>query len=139
MVSSNIRYKSKNERSIVYLVQIRESDNNRKDHEVVKQYTNLKPFNMEQSLNSLVINNSRWGNGMNTLIMSVAKNLNTIKKEQLFDLLHSAACALKKLHDEDIVHGDIKPQHLLIKDGDVVLIDFEFCTILGSTKGFHPP
>lgn len=61
--------------------------------------------------------------------------------EELRDtVIPQAACALRLLHDEGIVHRDVKPKNLYLLEGEVVLGDFGISSVLeegrdtGATK-----
>lgn len=61
--------------------------------------------------------------------------------EELRDtIIPQAACALHLLHDEGIVHRDVKPKNLYLLEGNVVLGDFGISSVLeegrdtGATK-----
>lgn len=61
--------------------------------------------------------------------------------EELRDtVIPQAACALHLLHDEGIVHRDVKPKNLYLLEGEVVLGDFGISSVLeegrdtGATK-----
>ena len=49
---------------------------------------------------------------------------------QLVNILHS-------VHDNSVIHRDIKPQNIMIKNGDLYLIDFGFATFYIDTDGEH--
>ncbi len=64
-------------------------------------------------------------------------------------VIRSVCCALKILHDRNLVHRDIKPENVVIgKDGRVVLIDFNAArkvktakkdTVVMGTVGYASP
>ncbi len=73
-------------------------------------------------------------------------------EEEISDIAVKLAAAMKKLHDMDnpIIHRDIKPQNIIVKnDGSVVLIDLGISriykeeesgdTVLAGTQVFAPP
>jgi len=49
---------------------------------------------------------------------------------QLVNILHS-------VHDNSVIHRDIKPQNIMIKNGDLYLIDFGFSTFYIDADGEH--
>lgn len=49
---------------------------------------------------------------------------------QLVNILHS-------VHDNSVIHRDIKPQNIMIKNGDLYLIDFGFATFYIDSGGEH--
>lgn len=49
---------------------------------------------------------------------------------QLINILHS-------VHDNSVIHRDIKPQNIMIKNGDLYLIDFGFSTFYIDNDGEH--
>lgn len=59
--------------------------------------------------------------------------------------LPSLADAVQSLHELGVVHGDIKPENAILRDGRVVLVDFEHAFRTGSplrrggTPGYVPP
>ena len=57
-----------------------------------------------------------------TLEDLVKKNLN---QQQILDIAKDLASAVKEVHDNNIIHGDIKPQNIMLsEEGRVVLMDF---------------
>jgi serine/threonine protein kinase len=48
------------------------------------------------------------------------------------NLLFDMAAAMKYLHDNDRVHGDIKPDNIGMDGGDYVLLDFGICRPIGE-------
>ena len=142
----NYRFKqlSKNERSSVFMAQIK-TDEGWINHEFIKQYRENYAYVMELKWNTLVKNRSiDFYTNTHTLVMSIAHSCNIKDKTDLLTWLQSTALALEPIHKANRVHGDIKPQHILMKDDRICLIDFEFSVnkgdpINGCTKGFHPP
>jgi len=63
-------------------------------------------------------------------IFSSYKNSNTIiEEDKLKEMLRQALVGLKCMHEQNMVHLDIKPDNLLIKDGDVKVADLGLCRI----------
>uniref|UniRef100_A0A6C0I4D0 non-specific serine/threonine protein kinase n=1 Tax=viral metagenome TaxID=1070528 RepID=A0A6C0I4D0_9ZZZZ len=48
------------------------------------------------------------------------------------DIMVACICALEVVHNLEILHCDIKPQNIMIKDGEVFLIDFGLATFNSS-------
>lgn len=64
---------------------------------------------------------------------------NRISLEDIFSMFLEMANALKIMHDEGIIHGDIKPENIVIGEKDnrkyFFLIDFGIATRVGATIG----
>ncbi|KAF5328463.1 hypothetical protein D9758_017015 [Tetrapyrgos nigripes] len=62
----------------------------------------------------------------------------TPSQEDMYTLVHDIASGLKYLHDENVIHGDLKPDNVLITDHfRACLCDFGQSR-LASTRGFQP-
>lgn len=71
-----------------------------------------------------------------TLLTVLEKN--QIEEEQLKIILYSLVCALKVLHQSNIVHRDIKPANILVDTKGVALCDFGLArTLPESCNGKH--
>jgi len=78
--------------------------------------------------------------GMPYLIMpfcsqgSVFKRIGKMSEEEIWKLIHDVAAGLAYLHENDIIHQDIKPDNILIDDnGNYVITDFGISTKARST------
>ncbi|XP_053185733.1 serine/threonine-protein kinase Nek1-like [Scomber japonicus] len=54
-------------------------------------------------------------------------------EEQILDWFVQICLALKHIHDRNILHRDIKPQNIFLKDGTIQLGDFGIARVLNST------
>ena len=81
---------------------------------------------------------------------SLGGMLESLKPEQTERYFVQITCALRYLHDHDIVHGDVKPGNILVDVSDnAILADFGHSKILtggqevgsswGGTRGFLGP
>ena len=76
------------------------------------------------------------------LVESYVQGTALSKTENLTDheitgIFIKAAKILKRYHDIGIVHCDIKPEHILIHDGEVFLIDFGACHFMDRPANHH--
>ena len=61
---------------------------------------------------------------------------NPLTDLQVWDVTRQIMKGLKYLHDNDIVHGDIKPQNLLVdKDFVIKIADFGISKMIESSEG----
>jgi len=49
---------------------------------------------------------------------------------------HDAAMGLLSLHDHDVIHGDIRPENILLNEGRCYLVDFGISKLLDSSSSF---
>ena len=78
--------------------------------------------------------------GMPYLIMSycskgsLSKQIGKLSEQELWHVIHDVAAGLAYLHQNDIVHQDIKPDNILIDEqGNYVITDFGISTKARST------
>lgn len=72
---------------------------------------------------------------------------NLIYEKRARSWLKEIAEILKRMHGADIVHGDINPFNIMLRNGNLVLIDFGIATVEGSglngkrlgTPGYRAP
>ena len=65
---------------------------------------------------------------------SCLKKVGKMKEEELWQLIHDVASGLAYLHDQDIIHQDIKPDNILIDNkGNYVITDFGISVQTRST------
>ena len=79
------------------------------------------------------------------------QNMSPLNRGPLWKWFHDLASALQYLHDNDIVHGDIKPKNILVSGNEVYICDFgsaryakdisngENGSILGITPKYSAP
>lgn len=75
-----------------------------------------------------------------------ARGKAALKKENEFaSLVYQIACGLEQMHNEDIVHRDVKPENIVAENGRYALIDFGFSkksnavTDVEGSATFLPP
>ena len=64
------------------------------------------------------------------------KNLSVSK---INSIIYQLVTILKSIHDNGVIHRDIKPQNIMVKSGELYLIDFGFSTIFIDEDGEHVP
>ncbi|KAF5351311.1 hypothetical protein D9758_008060 [Tetrapyrgos nigripes] len=75
---------------------------------------------------------------MNNRSLSIMLKDRTPSQEDMYTLVHDIASGLKYLHDENVIHGDLKPDNVLITNHSrACLCDFGQSR-LASTRGFQP-
>mmetsp|Transcript_7343 Transcript_7343/g.21671 ORF Transcript_7343/g.21671 Transcript_7343/m.21671 type:complete len:426 (-) Transcript_7343:429-1706(-) len=63
------------------------------------------------------------------------KIINPLTDEQVWDICRQVLRGLKYLHNQDIVHGDIKPQNILVSgDGLVKIADFGIAKMMSRSS-----
>ena len=81
---------------------------------------------------------------------SLGRMLDSLTIEQTERYFVQITCALRYLHDNDIVHGDVKPGNILVDAADnAILADFGHAQLMkggqevgsrwGGTRGFQAP
>ena len=65
---------------------------------------------------------------------SIVKRVGKMSEEEIWKLIHDVASGLAYLHQNDIVHQDIKPDNILVDDnGNYLITDFGISTKARST------
>ena len=54
----------------------------------------------------------------------------SIEERQLVIILWQIAEGLKYMHNKNLGHRDIDPKNIMIKDGEIKIVDFGFSTLL---------
>ncbi len=67
----------------------------------------------------------------------IAKGNLSVSK--ISSIIHQLVTILKSIHDNGVIHRDIKPQNIMVKSGELYLIDFGFSTIFIDEDGEHVP
>ncbi|MDC1151814.1 protein kinase [Pelagibacteraceae bacterium] len=58
---------------------------------------------------------------------------------KISSIIYQLVTILKSVHDNSVIHRDIKPQNIMVKSGELYLIDFGFSTIFIDEDGEHVP
>lgn len=67
------------------------------------------------------------------MVSLLAEDLQEISGETLaFRWLQQASEALRVLHDNGLVHGDVSPHNMIVSDADLVLTDYDCVTRVGD-------
>jgi len=71
--------------------------------------------------------------GWSVVIMEYIEGdlLSALEGDLYNQAVHQAKAAIRKMHAKSIVHGDLRPNNIIYKDGTVYLIDFERAGSLG--------
>lgn len=80
----------------------------------------------------------------NALGTSLMKNIDTLDMRTLVRHARRLTDGLEQIHARGYVHGDVKPQHLVVKSDRVILIDYGLCgkinePVKGWTEDFACP
>ena len=67
----------------------------------------------------------------------IAKGNLSVSK--IHSIIYQLVTILKSIHDNGVIHRDIKPQNIMVKSGELYLIDFGFSTIFIDEDGEHVP
>lgn len=67
----------------------------------------------------------------------IAKGNLSVSK--IHSIIYQLVTILKSIHDNGVIHRDIKPQNIMVKAGELYLIDFGFSTIFIDEDGEHVP
>ena len=62
---------------------------------------------------------------------------NDISSSKIKSIIYQLINILHSVHDNCVIHRDIKPQNIMIKNGDLYLIDFGFSTFYIDDNGEH--
>lgn len=54
-------------------------------------------------------------------------------------IIYQLVTILKSIHDNGVIHRDIKPQNIMVKSGELYLIDFGFSIFFIDENGDHIP
>lgn len=57
----------------------------------------------------------------------ITNNTTKIKRKRIFSLLHDILNGIEYIHSNGYVHGDLKMENILLKNGNVKLCDFATC------------
>lgn len=65
----------------------------------------------------------------------IAKEKLSVSK--ISSIIYQLVNILKSVHDNSVIHRDIKPQNIMVKSGELYLIDFGFSTFFIDENGEH--
>lgn len=58
---------------------------------------------------------------------------------KISSIIYKLLTILNSIHDNGVIHRDIKPQNIMVKAGELYIIDFGFSTIFINEDGEHTP
>lgn len=70
----------------------------------------------------------------NTLSDVLASREEALMECEVLGIARQVVSALAHVHSKSVIHRDINPNNVIYQDGKAVLIDFQTCTKLDSTK-----
>jgi serine/threonine protein kinase len=70
----------------------------------------------------------------NTLSDVLASREEALMECEVLGIARQVVSALAHVHSKSVIHRDINPNNVIYADGKAVLIDFQTCTRLDSTK-----
>ena len=66
-----------------------------------------------------------------------SKNNTGISDSKIKSIIYQLVNILRSVHENSVIHRDIKPQNIMIKKGELYLIDFGFSTFYIDINGEH--
>ncbi|KAF8497854.1 kinase-like domain-containing protein [Russula emetica] len=60
----------------------------------------------------------------------------SLKPKMFANYFHDAATGLQSLHDHGVIHGDIRPENILLNEGRCYLVDFGISKFLDTSSSF---